>query len=108
MSDSIRMLSETSKTLNSNVIALTRCLILAYLSFSVDGVLYRELKAVLEISDGKLASNLKQLTSMNFVTKEEITLDNKKLDLYRLTPDGKNELIKIKKWMELISDILRG
>ncbi|MHA1797409.1 MAG: transcriptional regulator, partial [Candidatus Helarchaeota archaeon] len=69
---------------------------------------YRELKAALNVSDGKLKSNLKKLEETNYIEKNEIQLDNKKLDIYYLTESGKNELNKIIKWMNLIKNVVKN
>lgn len=105
VSDSIFMLSDASKSINSRIISLTRSLILAYLKYSVDGLQYRELKAVLGISDGKLISNLRQLKILGYIDKKEVILGSKKLDFYFLTEQGKKELNKLSEWMKLITKV---
>ena len=67
MNDDVNRLLETSETLNGQTLSLTRCVILALLAYFVDGVQYRELKASLKISDGKLISNLKLLKKLGYV-----------------------------------------
>lgn len=96
------MLLEASSKLNSRAISLMRCLILALLAYSIDGLQYREIKAALNISDGKLISNLNILNSMGYLKKTEVELDNKKLDVYSLTNEGRKEMEKIARWMELL------
>ncbi len=105
MSDNIQILLETSDRLNSKTISLTRCLILTLLSYFVDGVQYRELKAALRISDGKLISNLNQLRKMGYIQKSAVKLEHKKLDVYLLTTEGRKELEKIIKWTDLIKKV---
>lgn len=85
MGDDIQGLLNTSKIVNSKVISLTRCLILALVAYSVDGIQYRELKVALNISDGKLIANVNRLALMGYINKSEIELDQKKMDAYFLT-----------------------
>jgi DNA-binding MarR family transcriptional regulator len=108
MDDSVKQLLETSATVNSRVMTLTRCLIIALLSYFVDGLQYRELRAALGVSDGKLIANLNQLVEMGFIRKSEVEFDKKKLDVYLLTDSGRKELSKISRWMKLIITVARG
>jgi len=105
MQDSISLIANASKAINNSAITLTRCLILTYLSYSIDGLQYRELKTILGVSDGKLISNLKKLVTFDYIKKTEVELDNKKLDVYMITENGKRELKKIIDWMSLISAV---
>lgn len=107
MNDDVNRLLETSETLNSQVLSLTRCVILALLAYFVDGVQYRELKASLKISDGKLISNLKLLKKLGYVEKNEVEVDRKKIDVYSLNPKGRNELNKIIEWMKIIEKVAK-
>jgi len=106
MSDNIQMLLEASNSINRNTVSFTRCLILALLAYFVDGLQYRELKSALDISDGKLASNLKPLKRLGYIRKEEVKLDRKRLDVYYLTQQGKRELDKITKWTEIVQNVV--
>lgn len=105
MSDDIRSLLEISEKTNNRTISLTRCLILALLAYFVDGIQYRELKAALRISDGKLISNLNLLRRMQYIGKIETEIDRRKIDVYVLTEKGKQELNKIKEWMKAIQKV---
>jgi DNA-binding MarR family transcriptional regulator len=107
VNDDVNRLLETSETLNSQVLSLTRCVILALLAYFVDGVQYRELKASLKISDGKLISNLKLLKKLGYVEKNEVEVDRKKIDVYSLNPKGRNELNKIIEWMKIIEKVAK-
>ena len=79
MNDYVRGLLETSETLNGQTLSLTRCVTLALLAYFIDGVQFRELKASLNISDGKLISNLKLLKKLGYVEKNEVEVDRKKI-----------------------------
>ena len=107
VNDDVNRLLETSESLNSQVLSLTRCVILALLAYFVDGVQYRELKASLKISDGKLISNLKLLKKLGYVEKNEVEVDRKKIDVYSLNPKGRNELNKIIEWMKIIEKVAK-
>lgn len=107
VNDDVNRLLETSETLNSQVLSLTRCVILALLAYFVDGVQFRELKASLKISDGKLISNLKLLKKLGYVEKNEVEVDRKKIDVYSLNQKGRNELNKIAQWMKIIEKVTK-
>ena len=107
MNDDVNRLLETSETLNSQVLSLTRCVILALLAYFVDGVQFRELKASLKISDGKLISNLNLLKKLGYVEKNEVEVDRKKIDVYSLNSKGRNELNKITEWMKIIEKVAK-
>jgi DNA-binding MarR family transcriptional regulator len=107
VNDDVSRLLETSETLNSQVLSLSRCVILALLAYFVDGVQFRELKASLKISDGKLISNLKLLRKLGYVEKNEVEVDRKKIDVYSLNPKGRNELNKITEWMKIIEKVAK-
>jgi DNA-binding MarR family transcriptional regulator len=100
MNNDIKLLLETAQTLNEKAISLTRCMLLILIAYSEDGIQYRELKAALNLSDGKLISNLRQLMAMGYIRKDEIQLDNKQMAAYTLTLEGKNELIRIQTFIE--------
>jgi DNA-binding HxlR family transcriptional regulator len=107
VNDDVNRLLETSETLNSQVLSLTRCVILALLAYFVGGVQFRELKASLKISDGKLISNLKLLKKLGYVEKNEVEVDRKKIDVYSLNQKGRNELNKITEWMKIIEKVAK-
>jgi len=107
MKDDIQDLFLASEKLNGSVMSLLRCLILVMLSFYEDGLQYRELKSAFKISDGKLNSNLIQLIKFGYLKKDAIQFDNKKMTLYTLTIEGRNEVIIIGEWMESVVNILK-
>ena len=100
MNDDIYLLLEASEKLNNRIVSLPRALILILLSYFVDGVQFRELKTALKMSDGKLISNLNDLKAMGYVTKSEVDVDKRKLDVYSLTKKGRLELNKVLDWMK--------
>ncbi len=101
----IKKLIEDSKKINSKVFTLTRYLLLALMSFNLDGLQFRELKTLLDISDGKLKSNLDYLEELGYIKKIEIILDQRKMHIYMITELGKIELIKIIKIVENLKDL---
>lgn len=100
------MLLDTSKVVNSKAISLIRCLISVLVAYSHDGIQYRELKAALNISDGKLISNLNRLIEMGYIEKKEVKLDRKTMSIYLLTKEGEQELKRIEKWIETFQRVL--
>ena len=107
MNDDIHLLLEASETLSDQTVSVTRCTILALLAFFVGGVQYRELKTALNISDGKLFSNLKILKKLGYIEKAEVEIDNKKVDIYSLNAKGRKELTKITQWMKIIEKVAK-
>jgi len=105
MNDDIYLLLNASEKLNSQTVSLTRCLILALLSYFVDGIQFRELKSALTMSDGKLIANLNVLRTLGYIGKSEVYVDKRKLDVYSLTAKGKSELNKITEWMKLVQTV---
>ncbi len=101
----MKKIIENSKKINSNVFNLIRCLILALASYIKDGIQYRELKVLLNISDGKLQSNLNNLTEMGYINKVKVKLDKKELTIYMITDSGKKELEKIILWVNELNQI---
>jgi DNA-binding MarR family transcriptional regulator len=107
MSDNIQTFLEASNRLNTKTLALTRFQILALLSYFRDGIQYRELKTALNISDGKLISNLKLLRTMKYIDCFPVKVDNKTLDVYILTREGKEGLEKTASWMKLAGNLVQ-
>ena len=103
--DEIQKLLDLSDKLSSKTVTLTRCLILGLLSYFADGIQYRELKSALKMSDGKLIANLNELKIVGDITKSEVQVDQRTIDIYSLTERGRNELNKIIEWMKTIEKI---
>ncbi len=102
----IKEIFDKKNQINSNAFTMTRCILLALNSYFIDGLQFRELKTALNISDGKLASNLNYLAKMGYINKNDIEFDNKKLHIYTITDKGEEELKKILNWMDLIKKLL--
>ena len=89
MNSDFLSLVEESKALNSSVFSLIRLQLLSSIaSVGRDGVTYRELKAVLDVTDGALYTNLKVLEENGYVKSQKITLEGKALESYQITPEG--------------------
>jgi len=101
----IRDVVENSKKINSKVFTLTRCILLTLMWFNKDGLQFRELKNILNISDGKLKSNLDFLQDIGFIKRIPIRLDQKDMHIYMIEDSGKNELKKIIRWVENIKEV---
>jgi len=106
MKDNIQALFHESEKMNESVMSLLRCLILTLLYYYTDGLQYRELKAVFQISDGKLIHNLNQLVEFNYIEKDKISFDNKQLAVYTLTSEGQKEIEKMSDWMKAVLKII--
>lgn len=98
----LKRIIEYSNKVNSKVFSLTRFLILAIISYIRDGVQFRVLKNLLNISDGKLQADLENLNEMGYIEKLKVDLDNKKVTIYMITNSGRNEIKKIISWIEII------
>lgn len=95
-----------TERINSRTCTLNRSLLLALCYYFIDGLQFRELRAALSISDGKLSSNLKALTKVDYLKEEETVLDKKRIKYYSITDDGKKELEKVLNWMELVRELI--
>jgi DNA-binding MarR family transcriptional regulator len=97
--DFLRIINE-AHALNSKLFSLIRLELMANLAiFREDGITYRELKSALGLSDGVLFSNLQALQGMGYVSFSTIKLENKELQLWKITPDGLNEWKNVRKWL---------
>lgn len=93
-------LLEESSVLDSKVFSQIRLLLLAVLEIhDRDGISYRELKAGLNVSDGVLYFNLKELGKMGYIEEEQVNFEEKKLTSYYITEQGKEEWNKIRVWL---------
>ena len=101
----IKNLIENSKKINSKAFTLTRCILLALMNFNKDGLQFRELKPLLNISDGKLKSNLDFLEEVEYIQKVQILLDRKKLHIYFITEEGQSELKNMANWMKILVNL---
>ena len=106
MNNKVLELLEESKKINGDAVTLTRLLILALLSYFADGIQYRELRNALGISDGKLISNLRKLVKFGYIRKEEIQVNNKKLDVYLITENGLRDFKRIFNWFSCLKEVV--
>lgn len=100
----LKNLVESSNKINSKVFNLTRFLILSTTSYIRDGIQYRELKTLLNISDGKLKANLDALQEMCYINKIKVQVDQKLMHIYRITESGNKELQKVIKLIKLFNE----
>ncbi len=101
----IKDIIEKSKRIKPKTFNLTRCTLLALMAYNKDGLQYRELKKILEISDGKLKSNLDYLQDVGYIRKIPIKLDRKDMHIYMIEDSGINELKKIIQWVEFLKNV---
>ena len=95
-------LVKESQLLNPDVFSITRFQLLLNLAAVNDETSYRELKAGLQLSDGALYTNLKALEKMGYLESRKIKIDNKKLEVYRITQSGKEQWNQIKEWLKRV------
>ncbi|MCL4552051.1 MAG: transcriptional regulator [Candidatus Marsarchaeota archaeon] len=94
-------LVEEARALNADVFSLIRLQLLSSLSsLGRDGSTYRELKTVLQLSDGALHSNLKVLEGMGYVASGEVKIENKELATYHITEEGKAAWLQVRAWLQ--------
>lgn len=103
---SFKNLIKNSKNINSKAFNLTRCILLTLISFYKDGLQFRELKVFLEISDGKLQSNLDFLLEMGYIKKIKVNLDQKIIHIFMIDESGKKELKKIIEWIDFLKKLV--
>ncbi len=93
-------LIQDAKAINSKIMSLPRLLILVSLEkLGEDGAPFRELKAVLELPDGVLFSNLKVLTEMGYLVEREVKVEGKGMTAYSITSEGLHALSSVKHWL---------
>lgn len=98
--DSLKLLSE-ARALNSKAFSLVRLELLSSLSsLAPEGATYREIKPILDVSDGLLFSNLNALIEMGYVKKQEVELEGRKLDVFKITGAGMEEWLRIRAWLK--------
>lgn len=92
-----------ARALNSKVVSVPRLLILHSLEgLGEDGAAYRELKAGLEMEDGRLYSNLKALQEMGYLREKDVKLGNKEMASYHITEEGREALNLARFWLRKI------
>ena len=101
----IKDIVENSKRIRPKAFNLTRCTLLALMTFNKDGLQYRELKSLLSISDGKLKSNLDFLLDVGYIKKIPIRLDQKDMHIFMIDEIGEKELKKIVEWVEIMKNL---
>ncbi|MCK4380621.1 MAG: transcriptional regulator [Candidatus Lokiarchaeota archaeon] len=101
----IKKIVENSKRIKPKAFNLTRCTLLALMAYNKDGLQYRELKKILDISDGKLKSNLDYLQDVEYIRKIPIRLDKKEMHIYMIEDSGISELKKIIQWTEFLRNV---
>lgn len=91
---------EEAAALNSKLVSLARLQLLRILEhFHPDGIEFRELQSAMDMSDGKLLSNLYALRDFGYLRPEEARVENKTLTIYTLTPSGLSEWRRLRHWL---------
>ena len=106
MGDGFLHLVEESKALNSSVFSLIRLQLLSNLAgIHPEFVTFRELKALLGVTDGALYSNLKVLEKMSYVECRQVRLEGKQLESFRIASEGLAEWQKVASWLERLAKV---
>lgn len=93
-------LLEEARALNSKLFTLPRLELLSVLDYyAPDSVEFRELKAALKMTDGKLLTNIYSLQKMGYVKSEKGNVENKTLTGYQITTEGRLDLAKVRAWL---------
>lgn len=93
-------LLERAGALNSKLFTLPRIQMLSILDYYYpDGVEFRELKAALKMTDGKLLTNIYALQRMGYVKSAKVRVETKSLSTYRLTLEGRGDFAKARAWL---------
>ena len=86
--------------INQDLVSVPRILLMASLyDLGYDGATYRELKATLPLSDGALYSNLKALQKMGHIILKKVRLENRELDSFCITAEGKASWELVRSWL---------
>lgn len=105
MSHDLLRLIEESRSLNPKLFSLIRMQILSNMyDLGEDGSTYREIKAVLGVSDGALYSNLKALQGMGYVESRSVRVEGKTLESFNITKEGKGAWNEIGIWLRKMLD----
>ena len=96
-----------SNKISSVIFNRSRITRLTLLSHSIDGLQFRELKALLNISDGKLKSDLDNLADIGYIEASKVKLDQKKVSLFIITENGIKDLKKLISWFNLIKSVIK-
>lgn len=93
-------LLEQARALNSKLFTLPRLQLLSILDYyASDGIEFRELKAALKMTDGKLLTNIYALQKMGYIKSAKVNVENKSLTVYRITGDGRLDFAKVRAWL---------
>ncbi len=91
---------QEAAALNAKVVSLPRLQLLRILEyFHPDGIEFRELQSAMNMSDGKLLSNLYALRDFGYLRPEEVKVENKTLTIYNLSPSGLAEWQRTRHWL---------
>jgi hypothetical protein len=85
------------------ILTYSRLGCLSYLYYyGDDGVAYRELKSVLDVTDSTLASQLYWLKKNEYAKPREEKIGADEIAVYYITPKGKDAYMAILKWFTVL------
>lgn len=93
-------LLEEAAAVNSQLVSLPRVQLMQIIGhYGMDGIAFRELQASLDMSDGKLLSNLYALRDLGAIEEEKSKEENKLLTTYKITAAGRDEWKRTRSWL---------
>jgi DNA-binding MarR family transcriptional regulator len=103
----VKLILDEARLINDNIFNATRILLLFLHRYFQDGLQFRELQTILEISDGKLNNNLKNLEENGYLEKSIEKIDNKDINVYRITNLGRNYYTQFINWIHSMENLIK-
>lgn len=98
--DRLGLLNEAA-TVNSQLVSLPRVLLMETIAlYGPDGIEFRELQASMDMSDGKLLSNLYALRDLGVIEEQKTKVENRMVTTYRITDAGRAEWHRARTWLQ--------
>ncbi len=107
MESNLKKIISIYDDIESQKFTATRLMLLSFLKLHRDGLQFRELKAGLSISDGKLYANLEKLKNSAAINSEKFKIDNKMLEVFMITPEGEKILEKTFEWIDYLRTLVK-
>ena len=107
MENNLKKIISIYDDIESHKFSATRLMLLSFLKLHRDGLQFRELKARISISDGKLYANLEKLKDLAVINSEKLKIDNKMLEVFMITPEGEKILEKTFEWVNYLRILVK-
>lgn len=97
--DRLALLKEAA-AVNSQLVSLPRLQLMGAMSpYGPDGIEFRELQASMDMSDGKLLSNLYALRDLGVIEEQKAKMENRTVTTYKITSAGRSEWQRTRAWL---------